>query len=116
MPPPEAKPIVTPAVFFEEIVPKLLAAQVGRKNTGVFVVKLGGAGGGAWTLDVGAATVVPSAAAKVRADFTLEMPASDFMAMMRGALDVRAAIRERRLKIAGDPKHLATLAALLGAR
>lgn len=109
------KPIVTPAVFFEEIVPKLLAAQADRKQSGVYVVKLGGAGGGAWTLDLASGTVAPGEKVK-KPDFTLEMPAQDFLAMMRGTLDVRAAIRDRRLKIQGDPSRLAVLAMLLGAR
>mgnify|MGYP001555903559 CR=1 FL=1 len=104
--------MMTPAQFFDEIAPKLLAAQRDQcaKLGGVFAVKLSE---GTWTLDFTNASVAKGI--QKRPDLTLEMSSSDFTSMMDGALDVSASLRSGRVKLHGDARKIVNLATILGA-
>src|SRR3546814_18282304 len=67
-----------------------------------------------WTIDFRKASIAGGLQKKV--DVTLELPAADFALMMRGALDVKHALRTGRLKIHGDAKKIGSLATILGDR
>ncbi|HEY4221661.1 MAG TPA: SCP2 sterol-binding domain-containing protein [Myxococcota bacterium] len=104
---------LSPASFFDEIAPRLLAAQreLCAKLGGVYAVKLGAAG--TWTLDFATAAVTHGITK--RPVLTLEMGAADFALMFGGKLDVAAALKSGRVKLHGDARKIAHLATVLGA-
>jgi putative sterol carrier protein len=106
---------MTPQRFFEDICPKLLAAQrdACAKLGGSYAIKLTGDGGGTWTVDFPTASV--SKGLKKRPDVTLEIGGDDFTKMMQGALDVVASMKAGRLKVHGDARKMGNLATILGA-
>ena len=105
----------SPAQFFDDVCPKLLEAQreACAKLGGSYAIKLGGDGGGTWTLDFGTASVAKGL--KKRPDLTLEISTKDFALMMAGSLDIPAALQSRRVKLHGDARKITNLAVILGA-
>jgi putative sterol carrier protein len=104
---------ISPKIFFDDICPKILTAQKEpcAKLGGTYGIQLFGDGGGAWTLDYGAAKVSNGVGDKV--DFYVEMTAEDFHGMMKGVLDLEAAARGGRIRYEGDPALFNNLAAIL---
>jgi len=103
----------TIAAMFDSALPALLSAQRARcaQIGGEYGFDIGGEGGGAWTLDFVAATVARGLPKK--ATLTIAMPASDFEKLLKGQLDVTAALKEGRVRITGDSKRLADLMSVL---
>lgn len=104
---------MTPAEFFNDLVPKILEAQKAACQTlgGTYGVQLFGENGGAWTLDYANATLHSGVLDSV--DFYLEMKAADFASLMKGTLDVVKAAKEGRVSFEGDPQAFNNLAAVL---
>ena len=107
--------MVTPSQFFDDVCPQLLAAQreACAKLGGSYAIKLGGEGGGTWTLDFPTATVAKGL--KKRPDLTLEISSADFASMMAGGLDVAQSLQSGRVKLHGDARKIVNLATILGA-
>lgn len=104
---------MTPAEFFNELVPKILEVQKEACAAlgGTYGVQLFGDNGGAWTLDFKGAKLTAGVGGDV--DFYLEMRADDFQKLMKGTLDVEKAALEGRIAIDGDPAMFNNLAAVL---
>lgn len=104
---------MTPAEFFNELVPKILEVQKEpcKALGGTYGIQLFGDNGGAWTLDFANASMKSGVADDV--DFYLEMRADDFSGMMKGTLDVAKAAMEGRIRFEGDPAMFNNLAAVL---
>lgn len=104
---------MTPAQFFNDLVPKILEAQKDAcaKLGGTYGIQLFGKNGGAWTLDYANAKVDAGVGDKV--DFYLEMRADDFQKMMKGTLDVIEAAKGGKVRFNGDPALFNNLAAVL---
>ena len=107
---------ITPEQFFDEIVPEILKATVGRRANveGVCEIHLFGETRSAWTINLKAGTVVHGGTKAP--DFYLEMDRSDFQAMMMNRLDIESAIRGGRVRYQGKLPVLAELAVILEPR
>ncbi|MFO0724706.1 MAG: SCP2 sterol-binding domain-containing protein [Myxococcota bacterium] len=99
-----------PRRFFEEVV---AGALVTRQKAGE---RLGGAvrveveGVGTWRIDLARAVVEVSQA---EANASIKVGAPELEALIRGKLDVAAALRDQRLFLDGDPGALQRLSLLL---
>jgi hypothetical protein len=85
----------TIAAMFDSALPALLSTQRARcaQIGGEYGFDIGGEGGGVWTLDFATAKVARGLPKK--ATLTIAMPASDFEKLLKGQLDVTAALRDR---------------------
>lgn len=103
----------SPIDFFTNLCPKILEAQKEpcAKLGGAYAIQLFGDKGGAWTLDFTKAAVESGIADKP--DLYLEMDSADFIAMMRGTLNVEAAAKDGRIAFEGDPRLFNNLAVVL---
>lgn len=99
-----------PRRFFEEVVAGALMArrQAGERLAGSVLVEIDRVG--TWRIDLARAAVESSDA---RADASLKVDAKDLEALIRGKLDVGAAVREGRLLLDGDPDALQHLSLIL---
>lgn len=104
---------MTPAQFFNELVPQILHVQRGACQTlgGTYAIQLFGDQGGAWTLDFPNASIESGARDDV--DLYVEMSAADFQGLMKGTLDIPAAARAGRVRVEGNPQLFLNLAAIL---
>lgn len=104
--------VMSPKVFFDHACPRLLASRKSRSadRAGVCAVRLRGAGGGNWTIDLARASVVPGL--QPNADLELGMKTADFEAMLQGTLDAGGAYAAGRVQIKGNVGLLAEIAEL----
>jgi alkyl sulfatase BDS1-like metallo-beta-lactamase superfamily hydrolase len=105
---------VTATRFFDEICPAVLDARRAA------VVALGGAfaflvrGEGRWVLDFDSASVVTlDAHTRAEVDIAFELDAADFTRLMKGTLDVAAAVTSGALHVRGNLDTLSKLTAVL---
>lgn len=102
----------TPRQFFEESLPEILSAdEASRLPPRTLTIRLFGEEAGAWTIDFAAKSVKPEIADMQ--DLLLEMDDVDFQSMMKGKLDIDAAILGGRIRRRGDLEVLAHLGVLL---
>ena len=110
-----SKPLATvsPTEFFEDALPKVLAAYKGKglKAAGTFEINIFGKNGGRWYLDAAQAIVRKSAGEQT--DCVLEMGSDDFTKMTTGRLDPAEAMRDGRVRFQGNPDQLVQLGHLL---
>ncbi len=104
---------VAPATFFNDMCPKILAAQkdICGKLGGTYGIQLFGDKGGSWTLNFAKASIDKGVAEKV--DFYLEMTAADFEKLMMGKLDVLGAAKDGLIRFEGNPSMFNNLAMVL---
>lgn len=106
----EGAPPVRARAFFDHALPLAFAADESARPRARYAFDLAGAGGGAWTIDCAARAVVEKLEP---ADVVVRMPVASFEAMLRGALDVRAALRDGVVAVDGDAAALAGLSDVL---
>ncbi len=99
-----------PQRFFEEVVASALVArrQAGERLAGSVLVEVERVG--TWRIDLARAVVESSDA---RADASMKVDAKDLEALIRGKLDVSAAVRDGRLLLDGDADALQRLSLIL---
>ncbi|MBI3184355.1 MAG: SCP2 sterol-binding domain-containing protein [Myxococcales bacterium] len=107
---------ITPEIFFDEVVPKILSAtnEQRKQLKGTCEVTLFGEKRSAWTVDLGKGTVQQGTTDSP--DAYLEMDRQDFTAMMMNRLDLHEAVSKGRVRFSGNPPILAHFAAILEPR
>jgi hypothetical protein len=109
-----AVPELTATRFFAEICPAVLDA---RRSA---VEEIGGAfaflvrGEGSWILDFNSASVIGlSPGVRADVDLAIELDAANFTRLMKGTLDVKAAMSDGLIDVKGDLGLLPNLTAAL---
>lgn len=107
----------TPAAFFADDVKRVVrAVQAAGGGEGVVEFDVGGAGGGAWLVDLKTGDVkptVPGRAPKVAA--IVRAQAGDFVALVEGRMSPQDGVVTGRLSVAGEQVMLGRLWAALAA-
>jgi SCP-2 sterol transfer family len=100
---------VSPAEFFEQELPEILRAHAESDAEGRLTFDIIGVG--AWTVDLGARTVIPGAQPGV--GFAIHLREGDFFALLSGELDANEALKNGRMQARGNVALLAALGVLL---
>lgn len=98
-------------VFFDDVIPTLLALRPDQQLHGKVSFHIDGLRGGQWTINLDARRVICGSSS--RSDLSLRMRAEDFEALTADELDFVAATTDGRLRWTGDLSLLDTLADLL---
>jgi putative sterol carrier protein len=105
-------PTITPAQFFDTIVPEhLKAINVPKDQKHTYVFRLFGDAPGMWTIDLNRKKVTRGGVNKF--DLYMEMDHSDFVSLMGEQLDVEEAVLGGRIRFNGNITLLPELGKLL---
>lgn len=97
--------------FFGDMCPRALALRDADAQGGRAAFFLSGERGGAWVIDL-SARVVEVGGPRRAVDLVCAMGVLDFEALIRGELDVAAALEARDVEIAGEREILRALSEL----
>jgi putative sterol carrier protein len=108
-------PTITPAQFFDNIVPEhIKAMKVPQEKRHTYVFRLFGDAPGMWTIDLNRKKVTRGGVNKP--DLYMEMDHSDFVSLMGDKLDVQEACLSGRIRYDGNITLLPELGELLQAK
>lgn len=105
-------PTVTPAHFFDKIIPEQIKAMdIPEDQRHTFVFRLFGEEPGMWTIDLNRRKVTRGGVQKF--DLYMEMDHADFVSLMGEQLNIEEACTNGRIRFDGNVKLLAELGSLL---
>jgi len=92
----------TPKEFFEKVLPTKFRPDKAEGFEGVAQVGLTGATGGSWIITVKDGKIEAKEGVAPKADITLKMADTDFMALVNGKLDAVTAFMSGKLEFKGN--------------
>ena len=91
--------------LFDTLMPAAIAKNpdAARQVNAVYVFKIGGEGGGEWTVDLASATPSISKGVQAGAQCTIEVQHSDFINMLQNPAMGMQLFMQGKLRVSGDP-------------